>query len=414
MSAGLKLTEAGHDLIRSGRLDLAWRAVALARDVDPGLPNAQTLRAHLLETRGDFAAALAHWREAVRLLPASAGHRFNLALALLRDGALAEGFRHAEARLEKPDWVSLAVKSSFAGLLHRIPRAGEDLSSRRVLAFTEQGLGDNIWAARWLPVLRALSGTLDLACRPALRPLLSRLITGDVIGPPAGQEVAKLNMAALAGTYDSFVPLMSLPHVLGVTQPEAETWLAPDPARVAAWRQRYHEALPGMNRFVGIVWRANPETGSAASRFVPPETLHGLHDAGRGGIGIINLQGGAAEGRTFDGAFDPLANGEPPLDDYAAMIAATDLLLTADTMAAHLAGAMGHNAIVATPALPNFYWGSTGDRSPWYASLRLIRQAPADGWAEAGAAMVQAALAIPVAPGRLTGLATTVSPAAAS
>ena len=381
----LKLAAAGHDLIRDGRFDLAWQAVELALAVDPLVANAHTLRAHLLELRGAFDPALSHWREAVRLLPDSAGHRFNLALSLLRQGSLDAGFALAEARIEKPEWSNLGARGSFAGLQHRVPAPGADLSTKRVLAFTEQGLGDNLWAARWLPALAARSGSLDLACRPALRPLLEGLVPGDVLGPPDGDEAAKLNLAALAGKYDAFVPLMSLPRVLGASEAPANWW-APDADRVAFWRARFVAACGGRSPIIGVVWRANPESESATARLVPPALFAPLAS-----VGLVNLQGGAAEGR--DGlaqAFDPLAGGMPDLPEYAAMIAATDRLLTTDTMAAHLAGVIGHPAIVAVPAVPNFYWGLAAPTSRWYPSLQLVRQAPGADWTAVVAAMVGA------------------------
>jgi hypothetical protein len=384
----LRIAAAAHDLVLDGRLDLAWRAVELALAVDPDQANAHTLCADLQERRGDFAGALPHWQRPVDLYPDSPGHRFNLALALLRRGAWQEGFALAEARLEKPDWSSLAALGSFAGLRHRVPALGADLSGKRVLAFTEQGLGDNIWAARWLPALAARVGNLDIAARPALRPLLAKQVPGQFLAPPDDTPAAKLNLAALAGQYDAFVPLMSLPHVLGDMTVEP-AWLRPDKLRVAHWRQIYAAAFPGLTRFVGVVWRANPESGSAAERDLPPALFDSLT-----GVGVVNLQGGAVDGRAaLPGAFDPLAGGQPPLDEFAAMIAATDLLLTADTMAAHLAGAMGHDGIVAVPSVPNFYWGIGVGVSPWYPSLRLARQAAGADWADAMALMVRAALA---------------------
>ena len=75
------------------------------------------------------------------------------------------------------------------------------------------------------------------------------------------------------------------------------------------------------------------------------------------------------------------------------LIAATDLLITADTMAAHLAGSIGHKALVAVPSIANFYWGPSGNGTAWYPSLRLFRQAPHADWNAVGRALVKAALA---------------------
>ena len=235
--AALKLAEAGHALVLAGRYALAAQAVDLALAVDAAQPNAHTLKAHLLERGGDFAAALEHWRAAARLAPGPAGNRVNLALALLGSGALAEGFALQEARLENPEWSSLASSGSFAGLRHRVPRPGDALVGR-LLAFTEQGLGDMLWAARFLPALAARADSFDLACPASLRPLFAGRAPGALLGPPAEQAGAKLNLAALAGQYDAMLPMMSLPHVLGDWSAPAR-WLAAD----AGLRERF--ALAG-------------------------------------------------------------------------------------------------------------------------------------------------------------------------
>lgn len=389
----LRLAEAAHDLLLRERFDLALAAADLALAVDGAQANAHTVKAHLLDRRGQFADALPHWRAALAAAPDAAGHRFNLALALLGGGALAEGFGLQESRMDKPGWQSLAAAGSFAGLRHRVPRPGDNLAGKRVLAFTEQGLGDMLWAARFLPALAARCGTLDLACPAVLRPVLASRVPGTVLGPPDDQPHAKLNMAALAGRYDAFVPMMSLPHLLAETRARMP-WLVADPAEVTAWRARYEASLPGRRPIVGVVWRANPANTSAAHRSFPPAVLAGL-----AGAGVVNLQGGEPSGRealgtVLPGTFDPMADGDPALDVLAAMLAATDLLVTADTMAAHLAGALGHPAIVAVPVAPNFYWGQGEDCSPWYPGIRVVRQAETSGWAAVGEAIVRAVASI--------------------
>jgi ADP-heptose:LPS heptosyltransferase len=70
------------------------------------------------------------------------------------------------------------------------------------------------------------------------------------------------------------------------------------------------------------------------------------------------------------------------LDSYAAAIAATDLLISVDTLAAHCAGAMGHPVRVALPATPEWRWGRDATTTPWYASATLFRQAADQSWDE--------------------------------
>ncbi len=394
----LALAEAARALIDRKLWDFARKAVDLALSVDPLQPNAHTLKAYLFERDGEHARALAHWRLAASIAPELPANRFNLALALMGAGALAEGFALQEARLEKADWSSFAALGSFAPLRNRVPRPGQNLASARVLAFTEQGLGDMIWAARFLPTLMVRCGQLDLACPPTLQPLLASFMEGNgsgiLLGAPPDRPDAKLNLALLAETCDAFVPLMRLPHMLGHHGANA-VWITPAADRVATYRTQFAAAHLAKGPILGVVWAANPASQSATARTFPPDILRGLDGIGGVDARIINLQGGdpttrAALAEVFPDCANPIADGEPPLDDYAAMIAATDLLITADTMAAHLAGCMGHPAFVAIPALANFYWGPAGAMTPWYPSLRLFRQEPHADWSGVGHALMAA------------------------
>lgn len=397
--AALILADAARQLLALGCIDLARAAADLSCATGAAQPNCHSVMAGILEECGEWDPALAHWREAVRLAPGSAGHRHNLALALMARGAWGEAAPHYEGRLAKADWSSLAAAGSLDGIRFRLARPGDELAGKRILVFTEQGLGDCIWAARWLPALAARGGEVTVATRAELAPLLARIAPQvPLIGPPADQSGAKLNLAALAGRFDLLVPIMSLPFLLGVVAPSATAggaaapYLKPDPARVSAWRARYAAALPG-RRPVGLVWRASPTNASSPRRSVPVGVLAAL--VARDDLGVVNLQGGPPEGRealgrTISGAFDALAEGEPPLDEFAAAIAATDTLVTVDTMAVHLAGAMGHRALALIPTAPHFYWGTGEPVCPWYPTVMPFRQTSHGVWDNAAAALVAA------------------------
>lgn len=384
--AALAIGRAAHEVLALGEVTLARRLAALALETSEVEANLHSVMAGVLEAEGRHAEALPHWRRAVACAPDSVGQRFNLALALMRAGELAEGLALQEARYDKEKWTSLAAAGSLDGLLHRIPRLGDALGGKRVLVFTEQGLGDCVWAARWLPRLAATGARLSLATRPELRELLSeRAPFEDVLGPPPDEPKAKLNLAALAGRFEAFLPIMSLPWILGVTrsEPDGVPWLRPDPAEIAAWRRRHKAALPGARLIVGLAWLANPESQSGAVRSLPAEALAPLGELS--GVGFVSLQGGDAGPRRrllelLPRATDALSGGEVPLSQLAAAIAATDVLITVDTLAMHLAGSMGHPAVVAlSHQAPGFLPG-LAKTCGWYPSLTLLRRRSEETW----------------------------------
>ncbi len=382
------LCRCAQELSQSGEaslaVPLAQRAVALRPDLAT-----HTQLAWVLEQAGDWRAALPHWREAAALAPDNARARFHLGLGLLRAGDLDAGLALYEARIDKDDWTGFSARPARPEARARLLPRGAKLAGRQLLVLTEQGLGDCIMFARYLPLLADAGARITLACSPTLQPLFARVRGIEtVLAPPAAQPDAKLNMSALR--YDSWVPLMSLALHLGVAPGlAAPPWIATDPARVAAWRARYDAAAPAGRPRVGLVHVANPATVDHALRTVPAALLAPLL---RAEVAWINLQHGPA-GRALAQAAPQAVDATAAsggLDDYAAAIAATDLLLTVDTMAAHLAGAIGHPAWVALPCVANWFWQAEGDTTPWYPRARLFRQAQPRDWAPVIAAMAAA------------------------
>jgi hypothetical protein len=96
----------------------------------------------------------------------------------------------------------------------------------------------------------------------------------------------------------------------------------------------------------------------------------------------VNLQGGAA-GRElaakYLGMIDALSS-EIPLDEFAAAVAATDLVVTVDAMAAHCPGVSGHPVWIMMPCCPHWAWGIGRDCTPWYPTARLFRQSAPRNW----------------------------------
>ena len=158
-----------------------------------------------------------------------------------------------------------AVRQSIARHLDRMLRPGDAVAGRNIVVFTEQGLGDNIMFARYLPLLTVRGARVTLACSPTLRPIFEH-VDGihALLSPPPEHPAGKLNLSALH--FDAFAPLLSLPYVLGTTQetiPADIPYLRADPLRVAAWRERYSTQGRTDRRRIGVVFQANPEGRSA-------------------------------------------------------------------------------------------------------------------------------------------------------
>jgi ADP-heptose:LPS heptosyltransferase len=359
-----------------GPSDLASAPSAQTNDEEQAARH--TSIANVLDRRGDFETSLAHLRRAHELTPDAPQAGLNLAMALLRLGRYQEDFRLYEARLDKTGWSGFATLDSRAVNRHLLLRPGDRIDGKRILLLAEQGLGDAIMCARYIPLLAERGARVIVASGSTLRPFFARVDGIEtLLSPPADQPFAQINLAALP--FDAWLPMLSLPHWSGTGQksiPRQSSYWSADAARIAHWRNLY--AASG-----------DPGGGAFATKSLRVAELSPFFAFP--GPRFVNLQYGPA-GRELAHAVPEaidVVSSEMPLDDYAAALAATDLLITVDTMAAHLSGALGHAAWVAVPYSPHWVWGLHDAETPWYTTLRLFRQHKEDDWSGAVASIAR-------------------------
>jgi hypothetical protein len=230
-----------------------------------------------------------------------------------------------------------------------------------------------------------------------LRPIFERVDGIDtLLTPPPEQPLGKINLSQ--AEFDAWVPLLSLPFHFGTefaTVPAEVPYLSVDPVRTAAWRRRYDDAGRNGAPKVGLVFRANPRSASAPDRSLEPCDVTRLLQIAE--VDWISLQGGEAGRRLaaeYPGIIDAL-NPEIPLAEFAAAVAATDLLVTVDTMAAHCAGALGHPVWIMVPYSVHWCWGIGRDHTPWYPTARLFRQHASRNWSEVIDSITQGLATLP-------------------
>lgn len=291
--------------------------------------------------------------------------RIQLALTQLAAGRYAEGFANYEAR-----WLTgeLAPRTVAA------PRwEGGPLAGRTVVVLPEQGFGDALCFARFVPVLRRWGeGRVAMV---AERPLL-RLMEGaegaDHVGP-----------GAPPGGFDAWVDMMDLPRLhfeagLPVPPPTRLTIPAESRARARAMTAPFRDRLK-----VGVVWCGSVTYRGNAFRSFPHRELHALLDLP--GLQLVSLyKGPEVEAFRADGtAAFILDAGSQDRDfaDCAALMEGMDLVVTSDTVTAHLAGSLGVPVWTLLHWDAFWLWGPEGESTPWYPSMRLIRQERPRDWA---------------------------------
>jgi tetratricopeptide (TPR) repeat protein len=278
------------------------------------------------------------YRRALALAPRAAATARAFAVLLLSQGRYAEGFALFEARHELAQMAKPALP---------FPEwRGESVAGRKLLIWPEQGMGDQIQFARFAPVLKAMGADVTLICLPPL----ARLFEASL-----GVRVLAARGAVDFPDPDFWVMTMSLAARLGVT-PQS----VPNEAYLKSFGSPGR--LPSGCR-IGLMTRGNPHHANDRHRSLPDDQAERLRRLSPDVIGL-----------------DPAETGAKDFADTAAIIDQLDLVISVDTSVAHLAGAMGKPCWTLLPAHDvDWRWGLTGDRSPWYPSMRLYRQA-ADSW----------------------------------
>ena len=212
-----------------GRLQEAEASLRRALALAPGSVEAHLELGLTLLDRRDLDAAEAMLRKGLALAPEHASTHFALAGLLLLDGRYREGWAEYGWRLRMAEMTG-------AQPVPTVPRwDGSPLDGRTILLEAEQGHGDTIQFARYVPLVKARGGRVVLRCRPEIQSLLGTLDGVDATIAP-GQPLPPLDCVAA---------LPDLPHLFGTTVetiPGTVPYLHADPERVRAWRARLEAA----------------------------------------------------------------------------------------------------------------------------------------------------------------------------
>lgn len=357
---------------------------------------------NVLKDLGRVEEAVAEHQRAVELQPDSAGAHHNLGIALREAGWHAravEAFETAlklDPSLEKVEWdraVCLLHLGNFdAGwpayearwVLGELPNrrpelpyhAGQPLDGKTVVVTLEQGFGDSILAARFLPQLKAIGATVWLDVKPPLRRLFAKVAGVDRVTDPE---------ESVSGA-DYQVPIMALPGMFGANLenlPPPVRLEVPEEARrkVAPLVERGDSGPDGRFR-VGIVWSGSLTFRNNHNRSAPLSRFLGLCEVP--GVQLYSLQKGPQESdlRTTgaDAVVIDIGGRVEDFAETAAAIELMDLIVMTDSSVAHLAGSLGKPVWNLLNYVPYWLYLEAREDSPWYPSMRLIRQSSFGDW----------------------------------
>jgi TPR repeat len=357
-------------------LGVVYRDLEMAEDAwiqflgviarDNRMAGAYNNLAILEERQRYYRAAEAHYRHAFALKPEFPDAHFNLGMLLLRLGRFREGFAECEWRWQTSRFTPFKVPHPLWD--------GQRLRGT-LLVHSEQGAGDAIQFVRFLPAAAELCDRLIFFCPENLFSLFGEIPGVAELRGPGAVQVSE---------FHAYIPLMSLPHVLGTT-------LETIPSQISYLRPAHRSFELGPSPVqnprlkVGLAWAGSPTHQNDRHRSCTlPDLapLFALPD-----VAFYSLQVGPQAAVARDSGHWPVALADlgSRLGDYAdtaAALAQLDLTIGVDTSVLHLAGALGRPCWAMISASSDWRWMLDREDSPWYPTLCLFRQSRLDDWSE--------------------------------
>jgi tetratricopeptide (TPR) repeat protein len=278
-------------------------------------------------------------------------------------GNLEAGWAGREAR-----WRLPYVAGSYPKLLQPMWLGNGALEGKTILIVADEGFGDTIQFARYVPMVAERGARVVLVVQDPLHGLLS--------GLPGVSQCIPISAIDMLPAFDLHCPMMSLPLAFGTrldTIPSPTSCLPrPAEACVRAWEDRLgsHDRLR-----VGLVWSGNPKHMSDHNRSLPLRALTCILDADATFVSLQKDPRPADKATLLERA--DIVDLTAHLTDFtetAALMSCLDLVITVDTSVAHLSGALGRPTWILLPYTPDYRWLLDRDDSPWYPTARLFRQ----------------------------------------
>jgi len=360
------LVASGFAALALDRLDLADERFCAALVRDARAHRALRGRALVANERAAWSDADGFFAEALAIAPDDPDARFGRAVLDLRFGRVRAGWAGFGAIVDTE-----IDRARYYYLLCGVPLwDGGPLHGRRLLVSSSHGLGDHLMMARFFARLPT-DGSVTIESPPELLALFARNF-------PALRFVVREPLQSPA-SMDVHIPVMNLPHALGVadeSELRSEPYLCADPAVVARHRAAFARE-PGV-RHIGIAWHGNPKNRRERWRTAP--LSHWAPLAALADVRFHALHVVVSDAELETAPFALERHTLPDMEATAALVAALDGVVTVDTSIVHLAGALGVPTWLANPRHSDFRWGIERPDSPWYPSVRIVAQPEAATW----------------------------------
>ena len=369
----------GNALREQGKLDESIQAYQNAIGIQPDFTEPHNNLGNALREQGKLNESIQAYQNAIEIQPNYAEPHNNLGQTLLLKGDLHQGWKEYEWRWQCKDF------SSEIRYFPQVLWNGSDLNGKSILVWTEQGVGDQIMFASMLDDLLQMEAKVITDCDTRLIPLFKRAFPKIQIFPRDNPPVQQL----LDTNIDYQIPIGSLGRWLRSNQNDFkrknQSYLQACPEKTSKLKTKYKK-LAGNKPLIGISWKSgNQNFGEAKSTSLKFWTSI----LSRQDCFFINLQYGNVKQEVeehisnkndtsiyLDNDIDPLEN----LDDFAAQIAALDLVISISNATVHMAGALGEKVWNLLRYMPSWRWMLNKRDTLWYPSMKLFRQNRIGDW----------------------------------
>ncbi len=394
------LNDKGELLQKMGKFNEAVEVLLLAVKYDPQFKDALNNLGVCLCSLNLYKEAKNVFQKAVNIEPRFFVSHSNLALALqmLNETELAMKSLNISIRLNPEDKFSRWNKANLLLLLDMYKEAwplyelrwetvkkndrmifleplwlgSESINGKKIFIHAEQGFGDVIQCARFVPLLKSMGARVTLEVPTELHSLMSLIDGVEVVTKNKAHEV-----------YDFHCPIMSLPYAFKTSLHSIPThnYLTNFSVEInSVFSKRVHKKNNLLN--VGICWSGSNTLLEHYKRSIDLEIIKPLLELPVN-FHVIQKEIKADEKNILESLninyYDDIIHN---FFDTASLIHCIDLVITIDTSVAHLSATLNKNTWVLIPFVPDWRWGLDRKDCPWYSTASLYRQTIPSSWVE--------------------------------
>jgi tetratricopeptide (TPR) repeat protein/glycosyltransferase involved in cell wall biosynthesis len=359
-SISVECAKNGDHFFNKQQLDEAQSWYQLSIQINPLYAPVYTNLGVINEKKNKIDLAIDWYRESLYLNPDSAPTHKNLGHALLLKGNFVEGFKEYQWRLKCDDFLNDPK--------HNIPFwNGESLENKKILLYSEQGFGDIIQFIRYATMLKKRGAITIAGTFPNLTSLLKKA---------NGIDDAVSN--ASETDFDFQVHLLSLPFLLKTNERSI-------PSKIPYFKisqddiEHFHQIVQPKDEeiHIGLIWTGDPKHPNDQNRSISLQMLAPLLQLKY--IKFYCFQNDLLKDHEPQNIID-LSKYIKDFYDTASAMMCMDAIISVDTAPAHLAGALGKRIWLLLPHVPDWRWMTNRTDSPWYPTMKLLRQSEPGQW----------------------------------